>query len=51
MSIQVTRAAAAPARTAVRPPSEPVDARLRGRDSQGGFGRGVWKRIRDLYPK
>lgn len=51
MSIQVTRAAAAPDQTVGRLPSDPVDAMLRGRYDQGGFGRWVWKRIRDLYPK
>lgn len=51
MSIQMSRAAATPDQRVGRPPSDPVDAMLRGRYSQGSFGRWVWKRIRDLYPK
>ena len=51
MSIQVTPAAEDPAGTAGRQSLDPVDAMLRGRYRQGSFGRWVWKRIRDLYPK
>jgi len=51
MSTQVTQAAENPTGTAGRQPLDPVDAMLRGRYRQGNFGRWVWKRIRDLYPK
>ncbi len=50
MPNQATQAAENLAGAAGRP-SDPVDAMLRGRYRQGNFGRWVWKRIRDLYPK
>jgi len=51
MPNQVIQAAENPAGAAGGRPSGPADAMLRGRYRQGNFGRWVWKRIRDLYPK
>jgi len=51
MSIQDRAAQARLARDAATPRLDPVEAMLRGRYRQGSFGRWVWKRIRDLYPK
>ncbi|MDX1423657.1 MAG: hypothetical protein R3322_10985 [Kiloniellales bacterium] len=51
MSIQDRAAQDRMARAAGPQRLDPVEAMLRGRYRQGSFGRWVWKRIRDLYPK